>query len=91
MNKVELAEELATELGLRKKDSIEIVEGLITIIIKTLSKGEKVQLIPFGIFEIKERKARKGRNPRSGEEITIEKRRAATFRSGKALKEAIRG
>lgn len=91
MNKVKLAEKLADKMGFKKRNSLEIVETILDIMKETLAKGEKVQLIPFGILEIRKRRGRIGRNPRTGEKVQIKERRVAAFRAGKRLKAALAG
>lgn len=90
MNKVVLGEKLADKMGLKKKMGIDIVETMLDLMKETLSKGEKVQLIPFGTLEVRERRGRLGRNPRTGQQVQINKRRVVAFKSGKGLKEAMK-
>ena len=71
MNKTELVNAVATQAELTKKDATAAVDALFETISKTLAKEEKIQLIGFGTFEVRERSARKGRNPQTGEEIEI--------------------
>ena len=89
MNKVELAAAIASETGLSSKDSEAAVKAFIDVVTKELEKGEKVQLVGFGTFEVAERAAREGRNPATGESMQIEASRAPKFKAGKALKDAI--
>lgn len=89
MNKVELAAAIASETGLSRKDSEAAVKAFIDVVTKELEKGEKVQLVGFGTFEVAERAAREGRNPATGEYMQIEASRAPKFKAGKALKDAI--
>ncbi|MCI6173840.1 MAG: HU family DNA-binding protein [Clostridiales bacterium] len=89
MNKVELAAAIASETGLSRKDSEAAVKAFIDVVTKELEKGEKVQLVGFGTFEVAERAAREGRNPATGESMQIEASRAPKFKAGKALKDAI--
>lgn len=70
-NKAELIENVASSTGLTKKDATAAVDAVFSTIQETLAKGEKVQLIGFGNFEVRERAARKGRNPQTGQEIQI--------------------
>ena len=86
MNKAELVSAVAEKAGLSKKDSEKAAFESIT---ETLAAGEKVQLVGFGAFEVKERNARIGRNPKTKEEIQIPASRVASFKVGKALKDAI--
>ncbi|EGQ27575.1 HU family DNA-binding protein [Mammaliicoccus sciuri] len=90
MNKTELINSVAEAAGLTKKDATKAVEAVFDTIQATLAKGEKVQLIGFGNFEVRERAARKGRNPQSGEEIEIAASKVPAFKAGKALKDAVK-
>ncbi len=89
MNKAELINAVAEKAGLSKKDAELAVNAVIDSITETLAKGDKVQLVGFGGFEVKERAARLGRNPRSGEEIQIPASKMPVFKAGKALKDAV--
>ncbi|MBQ7736935.1 MAG: HU family DNA-binding protein [Oscillospiraceae bacterium] len=89
MNKAELIAEVAVKTGLSKKDSEKAVNAALDVITVSLEKGEKVQLVGFGVFDVKEREARMGRNPKTKEEIPIPASRVAQFKAGKALKEAV--
>ncbi len=89
MNKAELINAVAEKAGLSKKDAELAVNAVIDSITETLVKGGKVQLVGFGGFEVKERAARLGRNPRSGEEIKIPASKMPVFKAGKALKDAV--
>jgi DNA-binding protein HU-beta len=89
MNKVVLSEKIADKFGYKKKQSFEIVEYMIKVVQEALANGEKVQLIPFGTFEIKERRARTGRNPKTNARVEIKARKVVAFRTGKSLKNAI--
>ncbi len=90
MNKTELINSVAEAAGLTKKDATKAVESVFETIQSTLANGEKVQLIGFGNFEVRERAARKGRNPQSGEEIDIAASKVPAFKAGKALKDAVK-
>ncbi|WP_342509843.1 HU family DNA-binding protein [Sporosarcina sp. FSL K6-2383] len=90
MNKTELINSVAEAAGLTKKDATKAVEAVFETIQSTLANGEKVQLIGFGNFEVRERAARKGRNPQSGEEIDIAASKVPAFKAGKALKDAVK-
>ncbi len=90
MNKTELINSVAEAAGLTKKDATKAVEAVFDTIQSTLADGEKVQLIGFGNFEVRERAARKGRNPQSGEEIQIAASKVPAFKAGKALKDAVK-
>ncbi|WP_028986383.1 HU family DNA-binding protein [Thermicanus aegyptius] len=89
MNKSELVARVAEMTGFTKKDSSKAVDAVLDAITDALKTGEKVQLIGFGNFEIRERSARKGRNPQTGEEIMISASKVPAFRPGKGLKEQI--
>lgn len=89
MNKAELIAEVAAKTGLSKKDSEKAVGAVLDTITTTLENGEKVQLVGFGVFDVKERGARTGRNPKTKEEIEIPASRVPLFKAGKALKEAV--
>ncbi|UMZ75278.1 HU family DNA-binding protein [Natranaerofaba carboxydovora] len=90
MNKSELIEKVAQEAGLTKKDTEKAVNKVFDVISEELAKGEKVQLIGFGTFETRERAAREGRNPSTGEVIQIEATRIPAFKAGKSLKEKVK-
>jgi DNA-binding protein HU-beta len=89
-NKQELVNDVATTTGLTKKDATAAVDAVFASIQDTLAKGDKVQLIGFGNFEVRSRAARKGRNPQTGEEIEIAASKIPAFKPGKALKDAIK-
>ena len=88
-NKAELIENVASSTGLTKKDATAAVDAVFSTIQETLAKGEKVQLIGFGNFEVRERAARKGRNPQTGKEIKIAASVVPAFKAGKGLKEQV--
>jgi len=90
MNKTELVDAVATQAELTKKDATNAVDALLEIISNTLAKEEKIQLIGFGTFEVRERAARTGRNPQTGEEIQISASKVPAFKPGKELKEAVK-
>ena len=89
MNKNELIIAVAEKTGLTKKDSDAAVSAVIDSITASLVEGEKVQLVGFGSFEVKNRAARVGRNPRTKEEIEIPASKLPVFKAGKALKDAV--
>ncbi len=90
MNKAELIAAVADKTGFTKKDAEVSVNALISTIEGALVKGDKVQLIGFGTFEVRQRKARQGRNPRKPDEIIkIKAAKAPVFKAGKALKDAV--
>lgn len=89
MNKTELITAVAEKTGMSKKDSEKAVNAAFDSITEALVAGDKVQLVGFGAFEVKERGARTGRNPKTKEEIQIPASRVASFKVGKALKDAV--
>ena len=89
MNKAELIATVAEVAGLSKKDSEKAVNAALDTITASLQGGEKVQLVGFGVFDVKERGTRMGRNPKTKEEIEIPASRVPQFKAGKALKEAV--
>ncbi|MGN0671686.1 MAG: HU family DNA-binding protein [Anaerovoracaceae bacterium] len=91
MNKIELCTAVADKTGLTKKDATAAVTAVFDEITGALVKGEKVQLIGFGNFEVRERAARKGKNPLTGEALDIPAGKVPAFRAGKALKDAVSG
>ncbi|MBQ1890697.1 HU family DNA-binding protein [Selenomonas caprae] len=91
MNKTELVASVAEKTGLTKKDAEKAVNALFDSVQDALTAGDKVQMIGFGTFEVKERAARKGRNPRTGQDIEIPASKNPVFKAGKALKDAVNG
>ncbi len=89
MNKTELVGQVAGKLGMTKKDVEKVVAAFFDTVEGALKEGDKVQLIGFGTFEVRDRQARKGRNPQTGEEIDIPATRVPAFKAGKALRDAI--
>ena len=90
MNKTELVAAVADKAGLSKKDAEAAVKAFIDSVAEELKKGEKVQLVGFGTFEVSERAARQGRNPRTNETIEIAASRTPRFKAGKALKDLVK-
>lgn len=90
MNKTELINAVAEKSELSKKDATSAVDAVFEVITGSLQNSEKVQLIGFGNFEVRERAARKGRNPQTGEEIEIPASKVPAFKPGKALKDAVK-
>ena len=90
MNKTELINAVAEKSNLSKKDATSAVDAVFEAITDSLQNGDKVQLIGFGNFEVRERAARKGRNPQTGEEIEIAASKVPAFKPGKALKDAVK-
>lgn len=90
MNKTELINAVAEASELSKKDATKAVDAVFDTILEALKAEDKVQLIGFGNFEVRERLARKGRNPQTGEEIEIPASKVPAFKPGKALKDAVK-
>lgn len=89
MNKTELVAAVAEQAGLSKKDAEAAVKAFTDVVAEALKAGDKIQLVGFGTFEVSERAAREGRNPRTGETMTIEASKTPKFKAGKALKDAV--
>jgi DNA-binding protein HU-beta len=89
MNKAELVAAIAEKAEVSKKDAEASIKAFTEVIAEELKKGEKVTLVGFGTFEVSERAARTGRNPQTGEEMTIAASKAPKFKAGKALKDSI--
>lgn len=89
MKKVDLVEAIAEEAGLTKADATKAFDATFNVIKNALANGEKVPVAGFGTFAVSERAARDGRNPRTGETVTIPARNAVTFKAGSALKDAV--
>lgn len=86
LTKADIAEHLFEKVGVNKADAKELVEAFFETIRKTLEDGEQVKLSGFGNFELREKKSRPGRNPKTGQDIPISARRVVTFRPGQKLK-----
>ena len=89
MNKTELIAAVANEAEITKKDAEKAVKAIFSVISDSLTKGDKVQIIGFGTFEVRQRKAREGRNPRNNEPIQIEASKTPAFKAGKQLKDLV--
>jgi DNA-binding protein HU-beta len=89
MNKNDLVQAVADEANLSKADAARAVDAVLASVGKALKQGDTVALVGFGTFQVKERAARTGRNPRTGEEITIAASKNPVFKAGKALKDAV--
>ena len=90
MNKTELVNQVAEATELSKKDAGKAVDAVFETIQNALAKGDKLSLIGFGTFEVRERAARTGRNPQTGEEMQIPASKVPAFKAGKELKEAVK-
>ena len=89
MNKTELIAAIAEKTALSKKDAEKAVKAFTDVVVEELQKGEKIQLVGFGTFEVSERAARTGRNPQTGAEMTIPASKAPKFKAGKAFKDLL--
>ena len=89
MNKTELVAAMAEKAELSKKDSEKALKAFIDVVSEELQKGEKIQLVGFGTFEVSERAARTGKNPQTGKAIKIAASNAPKFKAGKALKDTV--
>ncbi len=89
MNKKELVAAIAEKAEISKKDAEKALDAFVASVTDELKEGRKVQLVGFGTFEVSEREAREGRNPRTGETIKIEAVKAPKFKAGSALKDAL--
>lgn len=89
MNKTELVTALAEKADVTKKDAEKVISAFIDVVGDTLKKGDKIQLVGFGTFETRERAAREGKNPQTGEKIKIAACTVPAFKAGKALKDLI--
>lgn len=89
MNKAELVAAIAEKTELSKKDSEKVLKAFVDVVTEELTKGEKIQLVGFGTFEVAERTAREGRNPQTGATMSIPASKAPKFKAGKALKDAV--
>ncbi|MGI6265041.1 MAG: HU family DNA-binding protein [Acutalibacteraceae bacterium] len=90
MNKVELIAAVAEKAGLTKKDAEKAVSAVLSSVVDAVAKGDKVSVIGFGTFEVRERGARTGRNPRTKETIKIPASKQPVFKAGKAFKDAVK-
>ena len=89
MNKTELVAAIADQAEISKKDAEKALKAFTDVVAEELKKGEKIQLVGFGTFEVSERAARTGRNPQTGAEMTIPASKAPKFKAGKALKDMV--
>ena len=91
MNKTELVAAMSEQTNLSKKDVEAVLKSFADVVSEELKNGGKVQLVGFGTFEVSERAAREGRNPQTGESMTIAASKAPKFKAGKALKDLVNG
>ncbi len=89
MTKRELVIRVANKLGMTQSDAAKIIEGTFDVLSKSLADGKRWELRDFGVFEVKTRASRMGRNPRTGDQVPVPERRVVTFRPGKKMKELI--
>ncbi len=89
MTKANIVERIQTKTGFTKKEAAEMLESVLSIMKTTLETGERIKISGFGNFEVKHKKDRKGRNPQTGESITIDARRILTFKPSSILRQAI--
>ena len=89
MNRTELVAAMAEKSQLSKKDAESALKAFIDVVSEEMQKGEKIQLVGFGTFEVSERAAREGRNPQTGKTMKIDACKAPKFKAGKALKDAV--
>lgn len=89
MNKTELVAAVAEQADISKKDAEKVLKAFVDVVTEEMKKGEKVQLVGFGTFEVSERAAREGRNPQTGATMTIAASKAPKFKAGKALKDMV--
>ena len=89
MNKTELVAAVAEQADISKKDAEKALKAFVDVVTEEMKKGEKVQLVGFGTFEVSERAAREGRNPQTGKTMKIEACKAPKFKAGKAFKDAV--
>ena len=89
MNKTELVAAVAEQADISKKDAEKALKAFVDVVTEEMKKGEKVQIVGFGTFEVSERAAREGRNPQTGKTMKIEACKAPKFKAGKALKDAV--
>ena len=91
MNKSELIAAVAAKTGETKKNAETAVDAFVEVVTEALSKGDKVQLVGFGSFEVRNKAAREGRNPQTGEKIKIKASKSPAFSAGKTLRDAVNG
>ena len=89
LTKNDIVEKITDQLEFTRKDSLDLLEGVISIMKQTLASGEDIKISGFGKFEVKQKADRRGRNPQTGEDLTIEARRILTFKPSALLRDAI--
>jgi integration host factor subunit alpha len=89
MTKADIVAKIQAKIGISKKDSVELLESVFSILKKTLEDGEKIKIAGFGNFEVRQKKDRIGRNPQTGEAITVKARRILTFKASNVLKQSV--
>lgn len=91
MQKAEMAEEIQKQVGLTKREAVEALESVLVLLKSILQRGENVSIGGFGTFMVRSKRARQGRNPRTGQPVTIAARRVVTFRSSALFKAYVNG
>jgi len=91
LTKIDIVEKIHNQMEISKKDAVDLVECVLAILKSTLGTGEKIKIAGFGTFEVKQKKDRTGRNPQTGEAITIDARRILTYKPSNLLKARING
>lgn len=90
MNKEDIAQKIADRKGITKKEALDNVNDFLDVVKESLVEGERVSLVNFGNFDVKERKARTGRNPQTGESMDIPAQKTVSFKPGKDLRESVK-
>lgn len=89
LTKIDIVEKIINQMEISKRDSVDLVESVLSILKSTLGAGEKIKIAGFGTFEVKQKKDRRGRNPQTGEAIIIDARRILTYKPSNLLKTRI--
>lgn len=89
LTKIDIVEKVSNQMEISKKDSVDLVESVLSILKSTLGAGEKIKIAGFGTFEVKQKKNRRGRNPQTGEAIIIDARRILSYKPSNLLKTRI--
>lgn len=89
MNKAEMIDAMSAKSGLTKADADRAFKAFVDVVTETMAKGDQISLVGFGTFLVRERQARSGRNPRTGQTISIDAAKIPSFKAGKALKDAV--
>ena len=89
LTKIDIVEKIINKMEISKRDSVDLVESVLSILKSTLGAGEKIKIAGFGTFEVKQKKPRRGRNPQTGEALEISARRVLSFKPSQILKAAV--